>query len=218
MPTKSESPVIDGRMVRGNRTRKQLLDAALQLFGTKGFDATSMKDLAESAGVRAPSIYNHFASKESILAAALVAGLTKFQAYVMGPDNPAESGLQRLEGVVRRHIVWQTYGTGSVRAADKLLESIAAGEILTVSARHNIDELLLRYREFVDGLIDELKSSSDLDLPATRVCTSAVLMFCDRAHSLHGPDADVDRRQIEDEGWTLVSGMLGLRSVRLPMN
>ena len=49
---------LDGRTRRGEATRERLLIAAIRLFGSQGFESTSMKELAAAAGVRAPAIYN----------------------------------------------------------------------------------------------------------------------------------------------------------------
>jgi AcrR family transcriptional regulator len=44
-----------------------VLDAACALFAEIGYHGTSMKDIADALGVRAPSLYNHVASKQEIL-------------------------------------------------------------------------------------------------------------------------------------------------------
>lgn len=51
-----------------NRSTKQkILDAALDLFSTQGFDATSVSQIADEVGIRKASMYSHFASKQEIL-------------------------------------------------------------------------------------------------------------------------------------------------------
>ena len=47
--------------------QKQILKVAKQLFSTKGYAETSMRDLAEALDLKASSIYSHFSSKEAIL-------------------------------------------------------------------------------------------------------------------------------------------------------
>ena len=47
-------------------TRKQILEAASILFVERGFQGSSMRNIAESAGIKAASIYNHFDNKEQI--------------------------------------------------------------------------------------------------------------------------------------------------------
>jgi AcrR family transcriptional regulator len=50
-------------------TRERILNAALDLFIEKGFDKTSLREIAEQLGVTKAALYYHFASKEDILMA-----------------------------------------------------------------------------------------------------------------------------------------------------
>lgn len=50
----------------GRTRRRQLLEVALPLFGTRGYHDTSMEDIAERAGVTKPVLYQHFTSKRSL--------------------------------------------------------------------------------------------------------------------------------------------------------
>lgn len=50
----------------GASPEEQILDAAAALFGTRGYAGTSTRAIAELAGLRQPSLYYHFASKEEI--------------------------------------------------------------------------------------------------------------------------------------------------------
>jgi AcrR family transcriptional regulator len=50
-------------------TRERILDVALDLFTDQGFDATSMREIAERLGISKPAIYYHFASKDELLLA-----------------------------------------------------------------------------------------------------------------------------------------------------
>ncbi|MFL4621185.1 TetR/AcrR family transcriptional regulator [Stenotrophomonas maltophilia] len=51
----------------------QILQAALQCFLAKGFHQTSMRDIAQAAGVSLGNLYNHFPGKEAIILAVAVA-------------------------------------------------------------------------------------------------------------------------------------------------
>ncbi len=50
-------------------TREKILDVALDLFTSQGFDGTSMREIAGRLHISKPAIYYHFASKEEILLA-----------------------------------------------------------------------------------------------------------------------------------------------------
>jgi AcrR family transcriptional regulator len=56
---------------KGELTRERILDAAEALFAERGFDGTTLRDVAACVGLRNPSLYNHFESKESLYAAVL---------------------------------------------------------------------------------------------------------------------------------------------------
>lgn len=47
-------------------TRQRILDKALELFSAKGYDAVGVAEIAKAVGVKAPSLYNHFPSKQAI--------------------------------------------------------------------------------------------------------------------------------------------------------
>ncbi len=51
--------------------RVQFIDTALEVFAARGFDGTSVKDLAEAAGATQGLLYHYFPSKEALLEAAL---------------------------------------------------------------------------------------------------------------------------------------------------
>jgi len=48
-------------------TRLRILQSAARLFRTRGYASTSLRDIANAAGLKAGSLYNHFASKEAIV-------------------------------------------------------------------------------------------------------------------------------------------------------
>jgi AcrR family transcriptional regulator len=52
----------------GQQRRAQLLDVARARFAQRGFDATSIEDIAERAGVSKPVVYEHFGGKEGMYA------------------------------------------------------------------------------------------------------------------------------------------------------
>src|SRR5579862_7976101 len=55
-----------GRRLSANQRRQQLFDVALELFADRGYSATTMDDIAETAGVTKPLVYQHFSSKRAL--------------------------------------------------------------------------------------------------------------------------------------------------------
>ncbi len=48
-------------------TKEKIFEAAINLFALKGFDATSMREIAEAVGIKKASMYSHYKSKDEIL-------------------------------------------------------------------------------------------------------------------------------------------------------
>lgn len=47
-------------------TKQKIIDKALELFAAHGYDAVSVGEIAKAVGIRAPSLYNHYLSKQAI--------------------------------------------------------------------------------------------------------------------------------------------------------
>ena len=59
------------RQVRAEQSRRHVLDAALQLFSTRGYRGTHVRDIADAASVSTGNVYHHFGDKETIFRALL---------------------------------------------------------------------------------------------------------------------------------------------------
>jgi AcrR family transcriptional regulator len=81
-----------------------VLAAAIELFNRKGYDATSIGDVAESLGLTKSAIYHHVASKDQLLAEALDEALEELEATVAAASAADGSAYERLQGLVRRSV------------------------------------------------------------------------------------------------------------------
>ncbi|MCD5315556.1 TetR/AcrR family transcriptional regulator [Kineosporia babensis] len=83
-----------------------ILRTAVELFNRRGYDATSMGDLAKELGLSKAAIYHHVESKEQLLAAALNDALDELTAVVTEAVRPEAEGSahERLRAVVRRSV------------------------------------------------------------------------------------------------------------------
>jgi AcrR family transcriptional regulator len=77
---------------------------AAALFRKKGFSASSMRELAESIGVEAPSLYNHIGSKSEILQIICFKIANDFNTHLVEVEGSKQTVLQKLENLIRFHI------------------------------------------------------------------------------------------------------------------
>ena len=61
-------------------TRERILEQALELFSEKGYDSVSVGEIARAVGIKAPSLYNHFPSKQAIFDAIVESTAAQYEA------------------------------------------------------------------------------------------------------------------------------------------
>ncbi len=61
--------MAEKRTAKAEQTRAGIVEAALRLFGASGYDATTMRAIAEEAGVSLGSTYYYFSGKEELIQA-----------------------------------------------------------------------------------------------------------------------------------------------------
>jgi AcrR family transcriptional regulator len=59
-------PAAEGGYQRGEETRARIIEAAVEVFGARGYDGASTRDIATAAGVNAPAIQYYFDGKEGV--------------------------------------------------------------------------------------------------------------------------------------------------------
>jgi len=84
--------------------RGRVFEVAAEVFHRKGYDKTSMSDVATAAGLTKAGLYHHVASKESLLYTVLDSGLDFTEAYVMKPLDLISDPLERLKTMIELHL------------------------------------------------------------------------------------------------------------------
>ncbi len=99
-------PRIRGASLAEHRTttRARVFAALAGLMTQRGFDAITMADLAEAAGVGRTSLYNHFRDKEAVVVAFASEETDRYLAALQQALRAADSPSARLEAYVRHHV------------------------------------------------------------------------------------------------------------------
>jgi AcrR family transcriptional regulator len=88
----------------GQFTRSRVFEVAAEVFHRKGYDNTSMSDVATAAGLTKAGLYHHVSSKERLLFTVLDSGLDLTQSYVMDPLKAIADPLERLKAMIDLHL------------------------------------------------------------------------------------------------------------------
>ena len=165
--------IEEERMTRGKRTKdkeERILQAAVRLFGRKGYHASSIADIADEAGVAAGTIYLYFKRKEDLL-------VRLFQKYIGGyveDSRPAiraaEPGLARLYTLVSRQLRFFDADKTLARAFEIHLREV------NPVIRDGIRPTLRDYFVIIDEVIEEGKTAGDFD-PLLDVAIARRLLF-----------------------------------------
>ena len=90
---------------RKKASKKELiLLKAAAMFREKGFAATSMRDLAETVGIEAASLYNHIRSKNEMLEAICFDVANRFNSNLDNLEAASEKSITKVETLLRFHI------------------------------------------------------------------------------------------------------------------
>jgi len=91
-----QSPVVDGRRVRGDRTRQSIVSRSAQLASAEGLEAVSLQRLASDLGISKSGLFAHFGSKEELQLATVEEASRVFTREVLKPGLSVPAGVGRL--------------------------------------------------------------------------------------------------------------------------
>jgi TetR/AcrR family transcriptional regulator, cholesterol catabolism regulator len=187
-------------------TRRQVVEAAIGLFGRKGFEACTMRDLAGAAGVKAPALYNHFSSKEQVLAEAIEHALGQFFRHVLDP-LPDEDPAAWLEGIVRRHTLFQIEQVELALANDLILSWEHRDSHLSAADAQRIRGLQADYLLIVRSLA-RVRARPRARKERLVVAAFAIIAICDRSNTWYRPSGSLSPDQVAQTNWELVAGVV----------
>jgi|GEM_PF-384783 len=98
--------VVDGRRVRGDASRRQVLAAAVDLASVEGLDQLSIARIADAASVSKSGVATLFGSKERLQLATVEAARLRFVETVVTPARELPRGLGRVVALVDRWIAY----------------------------------------------------------------------------------------------------------------
>ena len=132
--------------------RAEICRTAAQIFRERGYDATSVSDIARALGITKAGLYHYFESKEALLFEITAYGLDRVRDDVIAPVRAMRDPEERLRELVVRHACIATHGRGAVA---QLVDEVRA---LPAANRKVLEERMRLYFDLVRDTLKELRA------------------------------------------------------------
>jgi len=145
-----------------------VLAAAVRLFNERGYEATSMDDVAKRLGITKSSLYHHVTGKQELLRIAVDQALDGLHEAMDEVEGLAAPALDRLETLIRR----------SVLVLAERLEYVTL--LLRVRGNTAVEQQALLRRRIFDAKVTELVKQAQAEgaiRPDVDAATAARLLF-----------------------------------------
>jgi AcrR family transcriptional regulator len=134
--------------------RDHVVDVAVRMFTERGYDGTSMADIAGALGVHKSSIYHHVSGKEQLLDEAVKRALNALHGMLAEPGAVEERAVLRLRYVVRRTVEIMVRQLAEVTVLLRIRGNTAT-ERWALSRRREFDRA-------VQGIVADAVAAGDL--------------------------------------------------------
>lgn len=180
-------------MEKGN-TKQEILEAALDLFSTQGFEATSVLQIADAVGIRKASLYSHFASKQEILESLMTQVLEQYNKHSIfihtDWDNAAFAeakqnlSAEEVEQLVFTQIRYILHDPLASKARKMLtIEQFRNAQMAELQTKQNYTNVMKYFTNLMRFFIQRGKlKDGDAEIMAAQLClpVSVWINLCDR--------------------------------------
>ncbi len=150
-------------------SRQEILRTAARLFQQRGYDATSMNDVAAALKLSKGGLYHHFQSKDEILFEIMNHAMDITEERVLGPVRGIGDPEERLRALIRLHI--EVVLSPLDREITVMLHE---NHPLPPALRKRINTRKKEYVHFVENLIAEIQKSGQRNAQRTHPVGHAV--------------------------------------------
>jgi TetR/AcrR family transcriptional regulator, cholesterol catabolism regulator len=160
------------RLAASNGTeprRAAMYRTVAQIFRDRGFDATSVSDVARALGLTKAGLYHHFESKEALLFEIIMFGLDKVRDEVIVPVRAIRDPEERLRQLIVRHVRIITRGRGAVAHLGDEIRALPAAQ------RRQVEHRMRVYFDLVRNTIGELQAAGRLRQVDRTVATFSLI-------------------------------------------
>ena len=190
-------------------TRERILRSAAALFRQRGFNGTSMQDLAEAVGITKSSLYHHFSSKQALLSEILSNTVDRVTPAVREIAESKRPASERLRRAVTRHVV------ELIRDRDNVACFIEEGRFLVPERMSAYVAKRDDYEQHFRRIVADGIASGEFRDTDVRLASLAILGMCNWVARWYRADGDHTPDEIAAQfGDTAVFGLVAGREGR----
>lgn len=188
----------------GEETAKSIKKVAVELIAEHGFEAMSLRQLAQQVGLQAGSLYNHISGKQALLQDLLRGVMTElleeFRAEVAGVTDPVE----QLRCFVNVHIRFHTDRRNEV--------GIATTELRSLDAKGYREVVKLRgaYEKHLFDILDRGQNSGVFAVPNSKIAAYSIIATLTGVSLWYREGGELQREEIIRIYTELVLRMAGI--------
>lgn len=163
----------------GERTEAALRDAALRLIARHGYEAVSMRKLADEVGVQAAALYRYFPTKEDLLFTLMREHMEELVAsWSVLSDAEADPRAQ-LAAFVRNHIAFHLARRSSTHVNNLELRSLAPERLRRIVALREAYEKELRaiLQRGADARVFDVEDAALVAMAIIQMITGVIVWF-----------------------------------------
>jgi AcrR family transcriptional regulator len=139
-----------GRKPDDGERHRAILETAARLICERGYEGTSMQEIAAACRLTKAGLYHHIQNKEQLLFAIMSYGMDLFEGQVLAKVRDIEDPVERLRSCMRRNIDLVTHG-----ASKEVIIILHEHATLTGEAREYIDQRKKQYVRFIESTFAE---------------------------------------------------------------
>ncbi len=151
------------------RRRREIFDAAVHLFLEKGFQETSMREIAEAAGVGKSTLYDYFKTKDDILLSVFVEQVEAIFQKAREIDVAGGSAEVKLRSIMHMHM---DFLLAKMQLNLKLSNEI---QRLRLESQERIQASRYAYQDFLGNLIEEGIQNGEFRPVNTRLAARSLI-------------------------------------------
>ncbi|HMV22643.1 MAG TPA: TetR/AcrR family transcriptional regulator [Rhodocyclaceae bacterium] len=184
--------------------REAILDAAMQLFGKRGYNGTTMRDIANAVSMLPGSLYAHIDGKETLLVELVESGIERFLAIEQMLGSLDGSPLFRMRAAIKAHLAVVAENPGRALVVFHQWRFLSEPNLPRALEKRG------RYQRIFTTLVEDGVESGDfsgkLDVRIAAFSILGALNWTAEWYSPEGPDSvDELGEKIAD---TLLSGLV----------